>query len=61
VGPGCGTHWKMEWQMLKRLHRKKVLSGVSSSSSVASPLRPEMERKGILLWRQKQMHPPCMI
>jgi hypothetical protein len=60
AGSDCSTDWKMEWQMLKRLHHSKVPHTVSSCTRVARPLRLELEWFRILLWRQKQMHPPSM-
>ena len=59
AGPERGTLGKMEWQMLKRLHRqKKVHHAVTSRSCVARSLRLEIDWRVRLLWRQKLLHPP---
>jgi hypothetical protein len=60
TGFGCDTHWKMEWPMLKRLHREEFLKAVSTKFHVAQSLRLDLHWLLILLWRQKPMHPPSI-
>ena len=61
TGSGCGTHWKMEWPMLKRLHREKFLNALSMGFHTARSLRLDLQwLLLILLWRQKSIHPPSI-
>lgn len=61
TGLGCGTHQKMEWPMLKRLHREEFHTAASKSRHFAQSLRLDLQWLIlILLLRQKPMHPPSI-
>lgn len=61
TGLGCGTHQKMEWPMLKRLHREEFHTAASKIFHFAQSLRLDLQwLLLILLLRQKPMHPPSI-